>query len=61
MGGDLVVDLSHGVDLLLNSLLVEWVQVQLDVFLSVKGNSGGLASDGGWVALFNINYSMPRI
>lgn len=61
MGGHLVVDLSHSVDLAFNLLLVEWVQEQLDVLLAVKGNSGGLASDGGWVALFNINYSMPRI
>lgn len=51
MGGDLVVDLSHGVELVLNLLLVEGVQVELDVLLAIEGNSGGLAGDAGWIAL----------
>ena len=55
MGGDLVVDLSHGVDLVLNLLLVKWVEEELNVLLSVKGHSGGFASDGCRVALFNNN------
>jgi hypothetical protein len=54
VGGDLVVDLSHGLDLGLNLFLVEGVQEHLHVLLSVKGHSGRLASDGGGVALFNI-------
>lgn len=53
VGGELVVDLSHGVKLVLNLLLVEGVQEDLDVLLAVEGNSGSLASDGGWVNLFN--------
>lgn len=40
VGGELVVDLSHSVDLVLNLLLVEGVQEDLDVLLAVKGNSG---------------------
>ena len=40
LGGDLVVDLSHGLDLGLNLFLVEGVQEHLNVLLSVKGHSG---------------------
>ncbi len=54
MSGDLVVDLSHSLDLALNLFLVKGVQEHLDVLLTVKGHSGGPASDGGGVALFNI-------
>lgn len=54
MSGDLVVDLSHSLDLALNLFLVEGVEEDLDVLLTIEGNSGGLASDGGGVALFNI-------
>jgi hypothetical protein len=53
VGGEFVIDLGHGVDLVLNLLLVEGVQEKLNVLLAVEGNSGGLASDGGWVYLFN--------
>lgn len=55
VGGDLVVDLSHSIELVLDLLSVKWVKVELDVLLSVKTNSGGFASDGCWVNLFNIN------
>jgi len=55
VGGDLVIDLSHGINLGFNLLLVEWVQVKLDVLLAIECNSGGFSSDGCWVALFNIN------
>lgn len=61
VGGELVVDLSHGVDLVLNLLLVEWVKVELDVLLTVKADSGGFSSDGSRVALFNNNLRMPRL
>ena len=54
VGGDLVVDLGHGLNLGLNLFLVEGVKEYLNVLLTVKGNSGGLASDGGGIALFNI-------
>ena len=54
MSGDLVVDLSHRLDLALNLFLVERVEEHLDVLLSVKGHSRRLASDGRGVALFNI-------
>ena len=54
MGGELAVDLSHSLDLALNLFLVEGVKEHLNVLLTVKGNSGGLTSDGGGVALFNI-------
>ena len=54
VGGDLVVDLGHGLNLGLNLFLVEGVKEDLNVLLTVKGDSGGLASDGGGVALFNI-------
>lgn len=40
MGGELVVDLGHGVELALNLLLVEGVEEDLNVLLAVKGNSG---------------------
>ena len=40
VGGDLVVDLSHGLDLGLNLFLVEGVEEDLHVLLSVKGHSG---------------------
>ena len=54
MSGDLVVDLSHRLDLALNLFLVERVEEHLDVLLSVERHSGRLASDGRGVALFNI-------
>jgi hypothetical protein len=54
VGGDLVVDLSHGVDLVLNLLFVEGVQEDFDVLLAIEGDSGALASDGSWVSLLNI-------
>ena len=59
VGGDLVVDLGHGLNLGLNLFLVEGVKEHLNVLLTVKGNSGGLASDGGGVALFNNKLDIP--
>ena len=59
VGGDLVVDLGHGLNLGLNLFLVEGVKEYLNVLLTVKGNSGGLASDGGGVALFNNKLDIP--
>lgn len=40
VGGQLVVDLGHSIELSLNLLLVEWVKEDLDVFLSIKSDSG---------------------
>jgi hypothetical protein len=55
VGGDLVVDLGHCLELGLNLFLVKGVKEDPHVLLPVKGHSGALASDGGGVALFNIN------
>ena len=40
VGGQLVVDLSHGVDLGLNLFLIKGVNEDSNVLLSVKGHSG---------------------
>lgn len=40
MSGELAVDLGHGINLLLNSLLVKGVKEDLHVLLSVKGHTG---------------------
>lgn len=53
VGGDLVVDLGHGVNLVLNLLLVEGVKEELHVLLAVEGNSSASSSDGCGVYLFN--------
>lgn len=56
VGGQLVVDLSHSVDLAFNLLLIKWVEEDSDVLLAIKGNSGWFSSDCSWVALLlNIN------
>lgn len=55
VGGDLVIDLSHGIEFAFNLLSVEGVKVELDVLLAIEGNSGSLANNGSWVALFNNN------
>jgi len=55
VGGDLVINLSHSIELVLNLLSVEGVKEESDVLLSVKCNSGWFSSDGCWVNLFNIN------
>ena len=40
MGGELAVDLSHGLKLALNLFSVEGVEEDLHVLLAIKGNSG---------------------
>lgn len=40
MGGNLAVDLSHGLELGLNLFLVKGVKEHLNVLLAVKGHSG---------------------
>lgn len=54
VGGDLVVDLSHGVKLVLNLLSVEGVEGDPNVLLSVESHSGAFSSDGCGVDLLNI-------
>jgi predicted methyltransferase MtxX (methanogen marker protein 4) len=51
VGGEFVVDLGHSINLAFNLLLVEDVQEDLDVLLTVEGDSGALSSDGSRVAL----------
>ena len=57
VGGELVIDLGHSVDFAFNLFSVEGVEVNLDVFLSIEGDSGALASDRSGVALININFN----
>ena len=45
MGGELVVDVADGIKLVLDLFLVEGVEEDLNVSLSVKGHSGGLANN----------------
>jgi hypothetical protein len=40
VGGDLAVDLGHGLKLGLNLFLVEGVKENLNVLLAIEGNSG---------------------
>ena len=54
VGGQLVVDLSHGLELGLNLFLVQRVDEDSNVLLSIEGHSSALAGDSGGVALFNI-------
>ncbi len=51
VGGVFAVDLSHGVDLVLNLLSVEGIKVHSDVLLSIESHSGSSASNGGGVHL----------
>jgi hypothetical protein len=59
VGGDLAVDLGHGLDLGLNLFLIKGVQEHLHVLLSIKGYSGCLSSDGCRIALFNNKLDIP--
>ena len=56
VGGDLAVDLGHGLDLGLNLFLVEGVEEDLNVLLAIEGNSGWFACDGGGEDLLNNNF-----
>jgi hypothetical protein len=40
VGGDLVVNLGHSIEFVFNLLLVEGVEEESNVLLSVEGNSG---------------------
>ena len=56
VGGDLVVDLRHSLNLGLNLFLVEGVEEDLNVLLAIEGNSGWFACDGGGEDLLNNNF-----
>ena len=51
VGGQLVVAVHDGIQLVVHNLLVEWVEEDLGVLLAIHGNSGGLTSDVRWVDL----------
>ena len=51
VGGELMVAVGDGCGSVLHDFLIEWVEVDLGVSSSVKGDSGGLTSDVGWEAL----------
>jgi hypothetical protein len=61
VGGQLLVHGGHGFSLVLNPLLVEGVDEDLDVLLSVGVDSGVLASDSGRVYLIVIIYNKLTI
>ena len=51
VGGELVIAVHDGVELVVHNLLVEWVKEDLGVLLAIHGNSGGFSSDVRWVDL----------
>jgi len=53
VGGQLLVDLSHGVKLALDLFSVQRVNEHLQVLLPVKGHTGSLAGNRSGVDLFN--------
>ena len=48
VSGQLMVAMHDGIDFALHGVLVQWVQLNLLVLLSVERNSDGLGSDVGW-------------
>jgi hypothetical protein len=50
MGGELVIAVHNGINLVLHGVFVEWLKLSLLVFLTVKGNSDGFTSDVRWEA-----------
>ena len=55
MGGQLVVAVSDGGELVLHDLLVKWVQENLLRFLSIDVDSDTSSRDVGWEALTQSN------
>jgi len=45
MGGKLVIAVHNGIDLVFHVVFVEWVKLDLLVFLTIKGNSDRFSSD----------------
>ena len=60
MSCELAVDLGHSFNLGLSLFLVKGVEENLNVLLAIEGNSGGLASDGCGIALFNNKYYLLK-
>ena len=54
MGGELVIAVHDGVNLVVHDLLVEWVEENLGVLLALHGDSGGFSGDVGWEDLKHI-------
>jgi hypothetical protein len=52
--GVLVEDVAESVELVLNLLSVEGIKIHLLVLLSVKGDSGVSADDGGGEDLYDV-------
>ena len=50
VGGELVIAVHNGIKLVLHGVFVEWVKLNLLVFLTVKGNSDGFTGDVRWEA-----------
>ena len=50
VGSQLMVAVHDGINLVFHSILVQWVEHNLLVFLSVKGNSSGFSGDMRWEA-----------
>ena len=51
VGGELVIAVHNGIELVVHNLLVEWVKEDLGVLLTIHGDSGGFTSDVRWVDL----------
>jgi hypothetical protein len=52
VSGELMVAVGDGCNSALHNLSVKWIEEDLGVSSSVKGDSGGLSSDVGWEALY---------
>jgi len=59
VGGEFVVAVGDGINLVLHDFSVEWVEEDLLVLLSVKGDSDGFSGDVGgedlWRSYIRIN------
>jgi hypothetical protein len=48
MGGELVIAVHNGIELVVHDLLIKWVEENLGVLSALHGNSGGFTGDVGW-------------
>lgn len=60
VSGQLMVAVHNSIDFALHGVLVQWVQLNLLVLLSVERNSDGLGSDVGWEHL-KLNHELESI
>ena len=51
VGGELMVAMGDGRGSAFHDFLIKWIEEDLGVSSSVKGDSGGLSCDVGWEAL----------